>query len=417
LKNMKKRLTDRLVRDLPVPPEKYYICWDAPTRNGGDCAPGFGLRITAAGHRAFILNYRTSAGRERRLTIGSPRAWTVAAARDHAAELMRRVDAGDDPLAEEKAGREAPTMADLADRFEADELPKRRKATQLEYSAILRRYLRPSLGKAKVAEIRHADIEKLHRKIAETAPYRANRTVAVLSRIFNLAIKWGLAASNPAKGIERKPEEKREGYLSPAELAQLAETLEAKPCPSADAIRLLLLTGARRGEVLGATWDMFDVEAGIWVKPSAHTKQKKTHRVPLSAPALALLSEMHAKAGASPFLFPGAAGKPQSDIKHFWQAVCRDAKLENVRLHDLRHCFASILVSSGLSLPIIGRLLGHTQPQTTHRYAHLCDDPLRVAAEIVGKAVTASKPNDKTRDEPVDNNIISMSGKLANRGN
>lgn len=142
----------------------------------------------------------------------------------------------------------------------------------------------------------------------------------------------------------------------------------------------MLLTGCRRGEALTATWDQFDLEAGVWTKPSAHTKQRKLHRVPLSGAAVALLQGMRHEA-ASPFVFPGAPGKPLSCVKRTWEAVGAVAGLEGVRLHDLRHTYASVLVSAGLSLPVIGALLGHTQTQTTARYSHLMDDPLRLATE------------------------------------
>jgi len=187
---------------------------------------------------------------------------------------------------------------------------------------------------------------------------------------------------------------------------------------SANAIKLLMLTGARRSEVLGATWDMFDLENGIWTKPSAHTKQRRLHRVPLSAPALELLRTIQRSAKAtakasgqpmSPYVFPSADGRPLTDIKRSWISICQRAGLAKpvvrigrngkpvskvgnsvwqptVRLHDLRHSFASILVSAGASLPLIGQMLGHTQVQTTQRYAHLFDEPLRQAAETVGTA-------------------------------
>jgi integrase len=208
-----------------------------------------------------------------------------------------------------------------------------------------------------------------------------------MSRMFNLAIRWGMRADNPAKGVEREPEEKRERYLSPAEIVRLAEALLSRPGPSANAVRLLLLTGARRGEVLGAKWEQFDLEAGIWTKPAAITKQAKLHRVPLSAPARQLLAEM-AAVESSPFLFPGANGEPQRDLNKFWASICRDARLDGVRVHDLRHTYASVLASSGIGLHVIGGLLGHSQPQTTARYSHLLDDPLRAATERAGAVIT-----------------------------
>lgn len=164
------------------------------------------------------------------------------------------------------------------------------------------------------------------------------------------------------------------------------------------------MTGARRGEVLKARWDQFDLEAGIWTKPGATTKQKTVHRVPLSAPACQLLSEISAEAEKevardrperSVWVFPGRTnGQAREGVKRPWGEICRAAKLTGdkaVRIHDIRHSYASILASAGLSLPIIGQLLGHTQPGTTARYAHLYDDPLRAATERVGAIVDAGK--------------------------
>ena len=172
--------------------------------------------------------------------------------------------------------------------------------------------------------------------------------------------------------------------MSGDELQRLIAVLATHPNQRcANIIRLLLLTGARRGEAMNAAWNQFDLEAGVWTKPSAHTKQKKEHRVPLSAAAVQLLSEMKAKADFSPYVFPGRNGGPLTEMKTFWSGVCQRAKLEDCRIHDLRHTYASILASSGLSLPVIGALLGHTQPATTQRYTHLFDDPLREATQRV----------------------------------
>jgi integrase len=154
----------------------------------------------------------------------------------------------------------------------------------------------------------------------------------------------------------------------------------------------LVFTGARRGEVLSATWDQFDLTPSVWTKPSSHTKQKRTHRVPLSAPAVALLTSIRERQeGGQRFVFPGdLPGRPLTDIKKSWAAVCKRAGIENARAHDLRHTFASILVSGGDSLPLIGAMLGHSQVSTTARYAHLADDPMRAAAERVGAVFEAA---------------------------
>jgi integrase len=147
-----------------------------------------------------------------------------------------------------------------------------------------------------------------------------------------------------------------------------------------------MLTGARRGEALNARWSQFDLEAGIWVKPAATTKQRREHRVPLSAPANELLTMMKVKA-IGDYVFAGKDGKPITDLKRMWAAACRAAELDGVRLHDLRHTYASILASAGASLPTIGALLGHTQPNTTARYSHLFDDPLRQATDHVASII------------------------------
>jgi len=384
------RLTDRLVKALPVPTSGSKITYDR------DVA-GFGTRVTAAGARAFVLEYRSD-GRKRRMTIGSFPDWSAAAARDEAKALKRRIDRGEDPMGERHEERAAPTVGDLIDRFEADHLPKRRPTTIRDYRAILEKLVRPELGRMKLADVHHADVDRLHRKISQRAPYRANRMAAVLSKMLNFGVKLGWRSDNPVRGLERNHEDKRERFLSTAELAALSAALkDHSDQRSADAIRLLLLTGARRGEVLGATWEMFDFDSGVWVKPSAHTKQCRMHRVPLSAPALQLLMSIRRRQGdGERFVFPGdVAGRPLTDVKKSWAAVCKKAGIEGARLHDLRHTFASILVSGGGSLPLIGAMLGHTQVATTARYAHLADDPLRAAAERVGavyEAAAAAKP-------------------------
>jgi integrase len=250
----------------------------------------------------------------------------------------------------------------------------------------------PALGRLKVADVRHADVEKLHRDVSKRAPYRANRVVSLLSRMFNLAIRWGWRSDNPARGLERNHEDRRQRFLSPAEIARLAAVLDGRSeRTSAALVRFLLLSGCRFSEAAGATWDQLDFEAGVWVKPSSHTKAKREHRVPLSAPARQLLAELKAANGDHPHVFPGKDGRPITSVKRFWASVCDAANIKGCRIHDLRHTHASILASAGLSLPIIGALLGHTQPGTTMRYAHFYDDPLREAAERVGAIVTGGE--------------------------
>lgn len=405
---MAQELTDAIVKALPAPASGNRIAYDSEVR-------GLGVRVTAAGARAWIFNYRTKGGKERRYTIGDAAKRTVKAARKEAETLRRRVENGGDPMGEVHTVRAAPTVNDLADQFEAKHLTKKRPSTVRDYTSILTLYIRPALGSTKVADVRRADIDKLHTKIAQDAPYRANRTVAVLSKMFALAIVWEMRTDNPVIGIERAPEEKRQRFLSPGEITRLGAALASHPeRASANAVRLLLLTGARRGEVLGASWDQFDLArtatdkegnehpAPIWTKPAASTKTNRDHRIPLSAPALQLLVAMKAESDTEnerrarhrlapiPYLFPGKDNAPLTEIKRFWASVCKTAGITGARIHDLRHTHASILASLGLSLPIIGALLGHTQAATTHRYAHLMDDPLRAATERVGAVVGAA---------------------------
>lgn len=196
-------------------------------------------------------------------------------------------------------------------------------------------------------------------------------------------------------GIEKYQEEKRDRWLDQEELDRFWEVLDRYPSHKmAYIFKLLLLTGARKGEVLNATWDQFDFEKGIWTKPSHLTKQKKKEYLPLSEKALEVLQTLQRlNIQHSPFLFPGRiAGQPVKEIQAFWNKVIKEATLENVRIHDLRHTHASHLVSSGLSLSIVGKLLGHTQASTTQRYAHLADESLRQAAELFGSKVGKQTP-------------------------
>jgi integrase len=213
--------------------------------------------------------------------------------------------------------------------------------------------------------------------------------------MFGLAIRWGWRSDNPAKGIERNPEEKRHRYLAGDELGRLTAALaEHEDQQAANIIRLLLLTGARRGEVQAAKWEQLDLTAGVWVKPGSTTKQKTLHRVPLSGPARQLLADLRVKAAKdAQYVFPGRGGEGHRiEIKGDWAAICKAANISAARMHDLRHTYASVLASAGLSLPVIGALLGHSQPATTARYSHLFDDPLRVATERAADLITG-KPS------------------------
>lgn len=370
------RITDALVRGLEPPARSNRIFYD-------DEVKGFGVRITAAGAVSFVVNYRAS-GRERRMTIGRYPDWSVAAARIEAKAVKREVSLGFDPMGEREADRAMPTVAELAERYLAEYAVLKSASSQRNERSMLEQRVLPRIGKMKVDAVSYSDIDALHREISQDRPVRANRVIQCLSKMFNLAIRWEYRTDNPVKGVRKNPEEPRERYLSSDELARLLAALdEYTDNVSANVVRFLLLTGARRGEAMRATWDQFDLDQGVWTKPSSHTKQKRTHRAPLSSAALDLLRSIKATS-TGPFVFPGAVeGQPIQDIKKFWAIMREKAELGDLRIHDLRHSYASMLASSGQSLPVIGALLGHTQVQTTARYAHLFDDPLRAATESV----------------------------------
>jgi integrase len=386
-------LTDAVVKRFPLPAKGSKITYDD--------VRGFGVRVTAGGARSFILNYVTRAGRERRTTIGSFPNWTVAAAREKARELKRLIEDGGDPLGDIEDERAAPTVAELIDRFVAEHVVRKRPSTAAAYQMMFRVHIEPHFGAhRKVADVRFEDIDALHRKLTrDGSPYMANRVCAVMSKMFSLAVRWRMRDDNPCKGVEKNYEAKRKRYLTADELARLTAALAAHSDRQiANIFRLLLLTGARRGEILAIEWGSLDLGAGVWTKPGSTTKQKSDHVVPLSAPARQLLVEMeaeyirlHPKKPLPQYVFPGNGESGHIvEVKKAWRAITKVAGIAGLRIHDLRHSFASQLASGGASLPLIGALLGHSNPTTTHRYAHLFDDPQRAAVERVGAVIAAA---------------------------
>jgi integrase len=335
-------------------------------------------------------------GRERRYTIGRYPELTAQAARERAIQLRGKILDGIDPLQQRLDAKSEPTMTDLArDYMERYARPHKRASSLRNDQQMLDKIILPHLGSLRVRAVARRDIETLQREL-KPVPYRANRVLSLLSKMFSLAMEWGWRTDNAAKGIPRDPEDRRENWLTAEQVEDLLAALDAYADQSAaDAIRLLIVTGAREGEVLAASWDQIDLKRGIWTKPSHHTKQKKIEHTPLSETAMQLLRRMASKK-TGPALFPGKKGR-RVTLRRPWVQVCKAAGLAvaeqvpgkrkvltiwkpAVRIHDLRHTFASHLVSSGESLHIVGKLLGHTLPQTTARYAHLADRALRDAA-------------------------------------
>lgn len=368
-------LTDRAVKSLGAPSAGNRIYYD-------ERVSGFGLRVTAAGARSFVFNYRV-AGRERRITIGQHPAWGAVAARKQAEQLRRQVDIGVDPLADRVAQRAAPTVRDLFERYASEHLPSKAPRSAADDRSMWVNDILPALGACKIADLRPADCDALHAKVSLDRPIRANRIIEVLRKALNLSIRAGWIERNPASGVRRNREEKRHRYLSRDSITKLIEALEShSERTSADAILFMLLTGCRKSEALNATWDQFDLHGQVWTKPSSGTKQRREHRTPYSAAVGELLVRRSAET-VGPHIFAGSVGGPLQDVRRTWSTACKSAGIGAVRLHDLRHTFASLVASSGASLVVIGELLGHSSTQTTKRYAGLYDDTLRQAAEGV----------------------------------
>lgn len=372
-------LNDKIIKSASPPEIGSKIIYDARS-------PGFGVRITSTGVKSFVLNYRFK-GRERRITIGSYPAWTLLAARKQADHFRREVDTGIDPLEERNLEREAPTVRDLFERYVAEHLPTKAPRAAADDRSMWVKDILPLFGPKKVSDLTSPDCDRLHRCISQTRATRANRVNEVLRKALNLAIRWRWIDHNPASGVRRNPEAKRNRYLTRGEIELLVAALETHPeRSSADAILFMLATGCRKGEALNAYWDQFDLKRQVWTKASSETKQRREHRVPYSSGAAAILERRRADA-AGHHIFAGSFGAPLREVRGTWKKACAVAGIADVRLHDLRHTFASLVASTGQSMLVVGELLGHSSVQSTKRYAHLYDETLREAAERVAAAM------------------------------
>jgi integrase len=350
--------------------------------------PGFGLRVYPSGRKAYVLSYR-HVGRKRLITIGDAAVLALDAARKRALKMLADVDATD-PLAVRQAALRGETFADLAREY-IEHHAKAKKRTWKKDESQLKRHVLREWGTRKAASITEDDVARLHRRIGAKAPIEANRTIAMLSKVFALGQKWGMypkVLPNPARGIERYRETKRDRWITPDELPALAAAINAEPNEVARrALWLYLLSGARRQELLGARWD--DIDFGRKVLRLPTTKAGRSHEIPLSAPALAVLQDMP-RAKDNPFVFPGRKPKrPLVNITKPWHRVRKAAGVEDVRLHDLRRTVGSWLATAGNSLPLIGKVLNHSSVSTTAIYARLAESQPRAALEKLGEELTA----------------------------
>jgi integrase len=384
---MKVKLTKRVVETL-APTNRDQIFWDAEL-------PGFGLKVTPAGRRAYFLYYRSRSGQQRRPFIGTHGTVTAEQARGIARSWLARVAAGEDPSRERQELRAAPTVSELCQRFLVEHSQvKNKPGTFYNYRLLVDRFLIPALGDRKVTEISPSDIHQLHHQLRQT-PYQANRLVGLAGKVFAMAERWGYRpiGTNPVRGIDRYKERRRERYLSTEEFARLADVLikaerDQTEMPTAiAAIRLLIATGCRLNEILCLKWQ--DVDLGRRILKLADTKTGP-QTIHLNALAVEVLNQIP-RQSSNPYVIWGLnEGQHLINLQKPWRRMRKQAGLDDVRLHDLRHSFASVAAGLGEGLPMIGKLLGHSQPATTSRYAHLAEDPVRVATERIGMAISAA---------------------------
>lgn len=369
------KLTKRTVEALKIEAKDYFV-WDSQI-------PGFGLRVMPSGAKTYQAQYRKG-GRTRRVSLGWHGKITAEQARKLAQEVMGLVAKGDNPAEEISQHRQTPTIAALCERFfKAHVLENCKLSTQGEYRRAIDLFINPTIGAFKTVDVERKDIAALHQKHRDK-PYQANRTLGVLSKMFNLAEVWGLRpdGSNPCRHVPKYREVKRERFLSSAELHQLGATLAEVEADGSEspfvvaAFRLLILTGCRLGEIQKLRWE-YITDRGMEL-PDTKTGAR---RIPLPTAARAILDSLRAADG-NPYVIAGKLPDSHiTDLQHPWRRIRAKAGLEGVRIHDLRHTYASNAVSSGMPIQMVGKLLGHSQIQTTMRYAHLADDPVNRAAE------------------------------------
>jgi integrase len=376
------KLTKRTIDALPVR-DKDYIVFDSEI-------PGFGVRVLPTGRKSYLVQYREG-GRTRRHTIARHGAVTPDEARKLARQHTGNIAMGDNPSQRAQDYRDVPTVAMVCQRFIEEHVEQRLKpTTQREYRRAIDLFINPAFKTHKITDIERKDVSELHYSLRDK-PYQANRVLQVLSKMFNLSEIWGLRpdGSNPCRHVPKYPERKRERFLSAVELLRLSTTLEEAEAEGTEspyvvaAFKLLILTGCRLTEIQTLKWSYIsDTHINL---PDSKTGARK---IPLPPAAKHVLTYLP-RVGTNDYVIVGdVPGQHVTDMQKPWRRIRKQAMIEDVRIHDLRHTYASNAVMQGLSIPMVGKLLGHTQVQTTMRYAHFSDDPVREAAEAVSNGLS-----------------------------
>ena len=384
------RLTKRTV-DSIKPSDKAFIIWD--TEMGG-----FGIKISPSGRKAYVVQYRISrkSRKTRRMTLGAHGTISCEQARTKAKNLLGQAAFGENPLREKDEMKTAMLTSELLDMFYNEHvMPKLAVRTQEAYNSIIQKKLPKAFLGLPIKDVTRQDVARLHHSLREI-PTSANKVLAMLSKFFNWSEKFGYRAdhSNPCRHVEKYKEKPRQRFLSPEEQKRLwhalddAEKHTTATIYSIAALRVISLTGARLREVLNLKWDYVDLNRKVLNLPESKTGAKTIY---LNDAASEIIQNIPQQLD-NEFVFCGIrAGQPIKELQKAWQRIRSSSNLEDVRIHDLRHTFASVAVMNGMSLPLIGALLGHSQPRTTARYAHLAADPLRKAAEQIGQQLLLHK--------------------------
>lgn len=382
-------LTGRFVSSATCPADKKRVCYSDQK------VAGLILEVRQSGGKSFYVRYRDPYGAQRNYRISDASSITLAAARDITVDILSKIAAGKDPFAEKEERRAVPTVKGFFDEWYLPHAQTDKRSWKSDV-CYFKNHVAPYIGSKRVDAVTTADILNMKKTMKQKgyAEGSVDRVLILTRYMFNLMIRWkiGGVIENPTKEVKLfLPKNGRERFLTREEILRLMETLDQSPNPCLrDIVMFLLLTGARRQEALRAAWDDFDFRRGFWLIPE--TKSGRPRSVPLSDHLVQLLNELPSR-GQSPWLFPNPkTGQPFVAVFYSWNTARKQAGLADVRMHDLRHSFASFLVNSGRSIYEVKELLGHAHVKTTERYAHLDNKTLTDAVNTTGNFVDVSRP-------------------------